>query len=94
MQSSKRLVAALFAVFSLLAVSTPSFAGLIGDVILLSHRFPSTNNVVESYLVNVENGSGDARGFGGLYIANPEDKQILFDFFGPFLFSKMLQIFL
>ncbi|OGX08154.1 MAG: hypothetical protein A2Z88_09190 [Omnitrophica WOR_2 bacterium GWA2_47_8] len=85
MQSLRRFVV-LVSLSVVLFISTPSFAGLIGDAILLSHRFPSENNVVESYLVSVENGSADARGFGGLYLANPEDKQILFNFFGPFLF--------
>ena len=71
-----------------LFISVPSFAGLIGDTILLSHRFPAANNVIEGYLVTVENGLADSRAFGGLYLANPEDTQVLVNFFGPFLFPQ------
>jgi hypothetical protein len=68
-------------------LSLPAQAFLIGDDILLSHRYPTAFDVIDSFLVVVEAGPGDIQGFGGLYVANPEDSDIYFNFTDAFTWT-------
>ncbi|VAW19316.1 hypothetical protein MNBD_BACTEROID05-724, partial [hydrothermal vent metagenome] len=72
----------------LLMTSSSVHAMLLGDTIGLSHRFPSSDDFIEGYLVEVQAGNSDVTTFGSIYTANPEDDQILYDFFRPFTFSS------
>lgn len=78
----------VLALFCFLAFPVGARASLLGSSFFLSHRFPTIDSAVESYLVTVETGTGDSQVFGSIYTADPEPYSLNIDFFNPFTFDN------